>query len=297
MYFIASTEEAAKAVEETANAADKAATYFTPEKISEYTDMAISGGLKLLAAIAIFFIGMWVSKLIRKIVRNSLTKREVDATLVSFGSSLLYYALMVAVIIAAIQQIGFQTTSLVAILGAAGLAVGLALQGSLSNFASGVLIILFRPFQVGDVIEAAGTVGSVKDIGILVTTLHSPDNKKIIIPNSAVMGGTITNITSEATRRVDMTVGVSYSDDLDKVEGIILDVLKADERVLGDPEPQVVVGELADNSVNFTVRPWCKKEDYWGVFFDFQKTIKQRLDEEGVSIPFPQQDVYMHQVS
>ena len=129
------------------------------------------------------------------------------------------------------------------------------------------------------------------------TIMHSGDNKKIVIPNSSIMGGTITNITANDTRRVDMTVGVSYSDDLDKVQEIILDVLKADERVLGDPAPQVVVGELADNSVNFTVRPWCKKEDYWGVFFDFQKTIKQRLDKEGVSIPFPQQDVYMHQVS
>lgn len=276
---------------------DSVATYFTPEKIAEYTDMAVSGGLKLLAALAIFFIGMWVSKLIRKTVRLSLSKHKVDPTLVSFGSSLLYYALMVVVVIAAIQQVGFQTTSLVAVLGAAGLAVGLALQGSLSNFASGVLIILFRPFQVGDVIEAAGQIGTVKEIGILMTIMHSGDNKRIVIPNSSIMGGTITNITANDTRRVDMSLGVSYSEDLDKVQEIILDVLKADERVLDDPEPQVKVAELAGSSVNFNVRPWCKKEDYWGVFHDFQKTIKQRLDKEGVSIPFPQQDVYLHQVS
>lgn len=269
------------------------ASSWTPERV---LDLVIGYGLKVLAALVIFFIGKWVASRIRAIVRKGLEAKDVDPTLVSFGSSILYYALMVAVIIAAVQQLGFQTTSLVAIVGAAGLAVGLALQGSLANFASGVLIILFRPFQVGDVIDAAGQIGSVKEIGILMTILSSADNKKIVIPNSAIMGGTITNITAHDTRRVDMTVCVGYSDDLDKVQEVILDVLNADERVLKDPAPQVVVGELADSSVNFTVRPWCKKEDYWGVFFDFQKTIKQRLDKEGFSIPFPQQDVYMHQV-
>jgi len=276
---------------------DTTATYFTPEKIEAYADMAISGALKVIAALTIFIIGKWVAGMIRRTVRNTLTKRDVDLTLVSFGSSLLYYGLMVVVVIAAIQRVGFQTTSLVAVLGAAGLAVGLALQGSLSNFASGVLIILFRPFKVGDVIEAAGQIGAVQEIGILMTIMHSGDNKKIVIPNSSVMSGIIVNITANDTRRVDMTVGVSYSDDLDKTQAVILDVLKADERVLADPAPQVVVGELAGSSVNFTVRPWCKKDDYWGVFFDFQKNIKQRLDKEGISIPFPQQDVYMHQVS
>ncbi len=270
------------------------ATSYTPERI---LDLTITYGLKVLFAFVIFFAGKAIAGFIRKAVYGGMTKREVDPTLVSFGSSLLYYLLMVVVIIAAIQQLGFQTTSLVAIIGAAGLAVGLALQGSLSNFASGVLLILFRPFQVGDVIETAGHVGSVKEIGILMTIMTTGDNRKIVMPNSAVMGGTIINITANETRRVDMTVGVSYSEDLDKVQDIILDVLKADERVLADPAPQVVVGELADNSVNFSVRPWCKKEDYSGVFFDFQKTIKQRLDKEGVSIPFPQQEVHVHQVS
>lgn len=272
------------------------ANYFTPERIAEYVDLGIQYGLKVIAALAIFFIGKWVARWFKTGVRKALQKRDVDPTLVSFGSSILYYMLMIAVVIAAVQQVGFQTTSLVAVLGAAGLAVGLSLQGALSNFAAGVLIILFRPFRVGDVIDAAGQIGSVKEIGILCTIMASGDNRKIIIPNSSVMSGTIVNITAHDTRRVDMSVGVSYSDDLDKVQDIILDVLNADERVLKDPAPQVVVSELAGSSVNFNVRPWCKKEDYWGIFFDFQKTIKQRLDKEGISIPFPQQDVYLHKV-
>lgn len=293
--------------QEDINAAAEAATsaessdegvmaFFTEERIDGIISWATDNGLKLLAAILIFVIGKWVVGKIRNTVRKTLEKKEVDPALVSFGTSILYYMLMIAVILAAVQQIGFQTTSLVAILGAAGLAVGLALQGSLSNFAAGVLIIMFRPFRIGDVIDAGGQIGSVKEIGVLVTIMASPDNKKIILPNSAIMAGAITNITAHDTRRVDMSVGVSYSDDLDKVQNVILDVLNADERILKEPAPQVVVSELADSSVNFHVRPWSKKEDYWGVFFDFQKAIKQRLDNEGVSIPFPQQDVYMHTV-
>lgn len=257
----------------------------------------IDYGLKVLLALAIFIIGKWIAGALRNKIRSAMQKREVDPALVSFGTSIIYYVLMIAVVLAAIQQVGFQTTSLVAILGAAGLAVGLALQGSLSNFAAGVLIIMFRPFRIGDVIDAGGAVGKVNEIGVLVTIMTTPDNKKIIMPNSSIMAGSITNITANDTRRVDMVVGVSYSDDLDKVQNIILEILNADERVLKDPEPQVVVAELADSSVNFNVRPWCATGDYWGVFFDFQKAIKQRLDKEGVSIPFPQQDVYMHQVS
>lgn len=270
--------------------------FFTPERIGEYTDLVIGYGLKIVAAIAIFVIGKWIAKIIKSTVMKTMTKREVDPTLISFGGAIIYYLLMVAIVIAAIQQLGVKTTSLVAVLGAAGLAIGLSLQGALSNFAAGVLIIMFRPFKIGDVIEAAGNIGSVKEIGILYTVMASGDNRKIIIPNSQVMSSTITNITFHDTRRVDMSVGVSYSDDLDKVEAIIHDVLKADDRILTDPEPQVKVAELAGSSVNFNVRPWCKKEDYWNVFYDFQKTIKQRLDKEGVSIPFPQQDVYLHKL-
>ena len=272
------------------------ATYFTPERIGEYIDLGVDLGIKIIAALAILLIGKGVAKLAKRAVHKTMTKREVDPTLVSFGSTILYYLLMVAVIIASVQQIGLQTPSLVAVVGAAGLAIGLSLQGALSNFAAGVLIILFRPFKIGDVIDTAGQIGSIKEIGILYTIMSSGDNRKVIIPNSQVMSGTITNITLHDTRRVDMSVGVSYSDDLDKVEAIILDVLSSDERVLKDPEPQVKVAELAGSSVNFNVRPWCKKEDYWSLFYDFQKTIKQRLDKEGMSIPFPQQDVYLHKV-
>ena len=254
-------------------------------------------GLKILLALAIFIIGRWVAKALRNRIKKTMETRKVDPALVSFGTNIIYYVLVIAVTLAAVQQLGFQTTSLVAILGAAGLAVGLALGGALSNFASGVLIILFRPFKIGDFIDAGGQAGVVEEIGVLVTILRSPDNKKIIQPNTSIMSGAIINFTANDTRRVDMTVGVSYTDDLDKVQNIILDVLNADERILKDPAPQVVVAELADSSVNFNVRPWCATGNYWGVFFDFQKAIKQRLDNEGVSIPFPQQDVYMHQAS
>ncbi len=257
----------------------------------------INIGKAILMALIIFIVGKWIAGAIKNKLRSTMEKRGVDPALISFGTSIIYYVLMIAVVLAAVQQVGFQTTSLVAVLGAAGLAVGLALQGSLSNFASGVLIIMFRPFKIGDVIDAGGQIGKVNEIGVLVTIMTTPDNRKIIQPNSAIMAGAITNITANDTRRVDMTVGVSYTDDLDKVQNIINDVLNADDRILKDPAPQVVVAELADSSVNFNVRPWCATGDYWGVFFDFQKNIKQRLDQEGVSIPFPQQDVYMHQVA
>ncbi|MBC2606361.1 mechanosensitive ion channel family protein [Pelagicoccus albus] len=288
-------QSAADAVS-SANEPDGIMSFFTEERLDGILAWAAENALKVVAAILIFVIGKWIAGKIRNGVKKAMEKKEVDPALVSFGVNIIYYVLMIAVILAAVQQVGFQTTSLVAILGAAGLAVGMALQGSLSNFAAGVLIIMFRPFRIGDVINAGGQTGCVKEIGVLVTIMTSPDNKKIIMPNSAIMSGCITNITAHETRRVDMTVGVSYSDDLDKVQSIILDVLNADSRVLQDPAPQVVVAELADSSVNFNVRPWTKGSDYWGVFFDFQKTIKQRLDKEGVTIPFPQQDVYMHQV-
>lgn len=269
-------------------------SFFTQERVDGIIAWTADNALKVVAAILIFVIGKWIVAKLRNGARRAMEKKQVDPALVSFGTSILYYVLMIAVILAAVQQVGFQTTSLVAVLGAAGLAVGLALQGSLSNFAAGVLIIMFRPFRIGDVIDAGGQIGKVVEIGVLVTIMTSPDNKKIIVPNSAIMSGSITNITAHDTRRVDMSVGVSYSDDLDKVQSIILEVLRADPRVLLDPEPQVVVSELADSSVNFHVRPWSATSDYWGVYFDFQKNIKQRLDKEGVSIPFPQRDVHLH---
>ena len=251
----------------------------------------------LLLAIVIFVVGKWVAGVLRNKIKAAMEKKKVDPALISFGTSIIYYLLMIVVVLSAIRPLGVEATSLVAIIGAAGLAVGLALQGSLSNFAAGVLIIMFRPFSIGDVINAGGQVGKVTEIGVLATILTSPDNQKIIVPNGAIMGGSITNVTANPTRRVDMVVGVSYSDDLDKVQSIILDVLNADERILKDPAPQVVVAEMADSSVNFKVRPWCATADYWNVYFDFQKNIKQRLDKEGVTIPFPQRDVHIHQAS
>ena len=256
----------------------------------------INIGKAILMALIIFVVGRWIAGAIKNKLRSTMEKWNVDPALISFGTSITYYVLMIAVVLAAVQQVGFQTTSLVAVLGAAGLAVGLALQGSLSNFASGVLIIMFRPFKIGDFIDAGGQAGVVQEIGVLVTIMKTPDNKKIIQPNSAIMSGAIINVTANDTRRVDMTVAVSYTDDLDKVQNIITEMLNADSRVLQDPAPQVVVAKLADSSVNFNVRPWCATGDYWGIFFDFQKNIKQRLDQEGVSIPFPQQYVYMYQV-
>ena len=226
-----------------------------------------------------------------------MEKANVDAVLVGFLSNIVFYLLMVAVLITAVSQLGIQTTSFVAVLGAAGLAVGLALQGSLSNFSSGVLIILFRPFKVGDFVEAGGVTGVIDEIGILVTELHTPDNKGIIVPNSQIMGGHIVNFNAHETRRCDMVFGIGYGDDIDKAKGILLDILNSDERVLKDPAPVVTVSALADSSVNFNVRPWVKASDYWGVFFDTHEQVKKRFDAEGVSIPFPQRDVHIHQAN
>jgi len=251
--------------------------------------------INLVVAALIFLIGRWISRAITKFTRSRMEKANVDAALVSFVSSLLYATLLILVILAALGQLGIKTTGFVAILGAAGLAVGLALQGSLSNFAAGVLIIMFRPFRVGDVIEAGGALGAVQDITILTTVLHTPDNRKIIVPNSAIMGGNIVNITANETRRCDMVFGVGYNDDLQKVQSILEEIVASDERCLKDPAPTIVVGELADSSVNFFVRPWVKKEDYWGVYFDMHRKVKERFDKEGISIPFPQRDVHLFQ--
>jgi small conductance mechanosensitive channel len=224
-----------------------------------------------------------------------MTKAEVDDTLISFVGNLTYIALLVFVIIAAINQLGIQTTSFIAVIGAAGLAIGLALQGSLANFAAGVLMIIFRPFKVGDFVEAAGVAGVVEAVQIFTTQLKTPDNKTIIIPNASVTGGSITNFSAKDTRRVDMVIGVGYGDDLKKVREILEDILAKDDRILKDPEPTIGVLELADNSVNFAVRPWVKTGDYWGVYFDVTETVKRRFDEEGISIPYPQRDVHLYE--
>jgi small conductance mechanosensitive channel len=222
-----------------------------------------------------------------------MTKAKVDETLVRFVKDLCYVALLTFVIIAALANVGIQTASFIALIGAAGLAVGLALQGSLANFAAGVLMLIFKPIRVGDFVEAGGAKGTAKEIGIFTTVLSSPDNVRIIVPNSQVMGSTISNYTINGTRRVDMVIGVSYEDDLKKAKEVIEGVLATDERILPDPAPVVAVSALADSSVNFVVRPWVNVADYWGTYFDLTERIKVALDENGITIPFPQRDVHM----
>ena len=250
-------------------------------------------GLKVLAALAIFIIGRWVAKGVRRGVRRMLEKGGADPIIVGFVGSITYIALLAFVVVAALGQLGIQTTSFIAILGAAGLAVGLALQGSLANFAAGFLMIIFRPFKVGDFIEGAGVAGVVKDIQIFTTTLKTGDNKTIIIPNSKISGDNIINYSAEENRRVDMTVGVAYDADLSKVRDVLQDIISKEDRILSDPATQIAVAELADSSVNFIVRVWTKSADYWGVKFDMTETIKNRFDEAGIGIPFPQRDIHI----
>jgi len=253
-------------------------------------------GLKAIAALVILVFGRLVAKALRATIKRVLQKGKVDDTLVLFTSSVSYVAIMAFVIIAALGQLGIQTTSFVAILGAAGLAVGLALQGSLANFAAGVLMIIFKPFKVGDYIEGGGVSGSVEEIGIFTTELKSPDNRKIIVPNAKMTSDNIVNYSAKDTRRVDIVAGVSYGDDIDKVKRVLEGILASDERVLKDPAPTIGILELADSSVNFAVRPWVRTSDYWDVFFATQESIKKRFDAEGISIPFPQQDIHVHNV-
>jgi len=256
-------------------------------------DLAIN----VVKAIVIFYVGKFVVGLIVRTVRRIMAKRDIEDTLENFVLSLLRMILMVFVIIATVGALGIQTTSFIAVLGAAGLAIGLALQGSLANFASGVLIVLFKPYRVGDWVEAAGIAGTVERVEILTTVFKTGDNKQIIVPNGQVMGSIITNYSANDTRRVDMVVGVSYEDDLDKVRATLEDLIAAEDRILDDPPHKIAVSELADSSVNFVVRPWVKSEDYWGVMFDMTEAIKKRFDEEGISFPFPQQDVHLYQAS
>lgn len=271
------------------------ATGFDWNQIVEFMKTeGVDLGINIAIALAIFYVGKLVVSLVVRGIRKVMQAQEVDKTLETFIANLVRMVLMVVVIIAAIGQIGIQTTSFIAIFGAAGLAVGLALQGSLSNFASGVLIVLFRPYRVGDFVEAAGIAGSVVEVQILTTVLKTGDNKQIIVPNSQIMDSIITNYSANPTRRVDMVVGVSYDDDLDKVRATLEELIAADDRILDDPAPTIAVSELADSSVNFVVRPWVNSADYWGVMFDLTEAIKKRFDKEGISFPFPQQDVHVY---
>ncbi|MGB0513494.1 MAG: mechanosensitive ion channel family protein [Wenzhouxiangellaceae bacterium] len=251
---------------------------------------------RVIAALLIFVIGRWVAKLVTGGLRRMMGKRGLDAMLVAFLGSILYAILLVAVVIAAVGQLGIQTTPLVAVLGAAGLAVGLALQNSLGNFASGVMLVLFRPFSKGDFVEAGGTAGTVDEVGIFNTVLNTPDNRRIIVPNGQITGDTITNFSAYDTRRIDLVIGVAYDDDLKVARTEIEKVLDAHPKVLEDPAPVVLLLELADSSVNFAVRPWVASSDYWAVRGELMEQIKDALDAAGCSIPFPQRDVYMHQI-
>ena len=254
-------------------------------------------GPLVLGAQAVLVLGRMVAKLLCKGIGKDMTRSKMDETLIGFTLSVAYVAMMAFVVISALGIIGIPVGSFIAILGAAGLAVGLALQDSLSNFASGVLMVIFKPFKAGDFVDAGGTAGVVTEIGIFNTELKTGDNKKVIVHNSAITGGNITNFSANDTRRIDLVVGVGYGDDLKKVRTVLEGILADESRVLSDPEPTIGVVELADSSVNFVFRPWVNTADYWDVLFALQEEIKTRFDKEGISIPFPQQDVHMHQVT
>lgn len=261
--------------------------------MDQYINLIIEWGIKILIALAIFIIGKWLAGVITKGLRKGMEKRNTDQALISFLCSLANGLMIVLVVITALGTVGVETTSLAAVLAAAGLAIGLALQGSLANFASGVLIILFKPFSVGEFIDAGGTMGMVAEVGILFTVLNTPDNKRIIAPNSSIMGGVITNFSANPTRRVDMVFGISYSDNIEATIELFQRLTKEDERILEDPEPTIGVLSHGDNSINIAVRPWVKKEDYWDVFFGFHKLVKEEFDKAGISIPFPQRDIHI----
>ena len=265
----------------------------TEQLIETNLTLVSTWGLQVVGAIAVLIVGRWIAGLLRRGVTRGLERARVDATLVPFLAGITYYLALAVVLIAVLGLFGIETTSLVAVVGAAGLAVGLAMQGTLANFSSGMMLLVFRPFSKGDFVEVAGVKGSVQQIGIFTTTLSTPDNVRIIVPNSAVSGAIISNYSANDTRRNDMVFGVSYVDDLEKAEDAIRRVLAADSRVLKEPEPVVAVAELADSSVNFVVRPWCSKDDYWPLRFDLMRRVKDELESSGCSIPFPQRDLHI----
>lgn len=253
-----------------------------------------SFAINLVAAIAIFVIGRWVAKFLHRLVIKAMKRAKTDPLIVTFAGNIFYVLLMFAVVLAAIGQLGIQTTSLIAVLGAAGLAIGLALQGSLANFAAGVMVVLFRPYRVGDYIEGGGVSGTVEEVQIFTTELSTPDNRKIIVPNGQMLSDAITNYSAHATRRVDLVVGVGYGDDIDTVRRVLEGVVADDARVLADPAPNIRIGSLGDSSVNWIVRPWVKAADYWDVYWEMTEEIKRRFDREGINIPFPQRDVHVY---
>ena len=249
------------------------------EILDKVYEFAITYGISLMAAILIFIIGKWAAKVLSRFVEKLMDKAKVEKTLASFVSHIVYFGLMVVVVIAALNKLGIQTTSFIAIIGAAGLAVGLALQGSLSNFAAGVLLVIFKPFKVGDFIEAGGVMGTVQEVQIFNTVLNAPDNRRIIVPNAQVTGTSITNFSDIKNRRIDLIFGISYSDSMKKAKEVLLEVVKSDPRILKDPAPVVAVSELGDSSVNLVCRPWVKPGDYWAVYFDVLEKGKDKTTQ------------------
>jgi len=262
-----------------------------PELINTYL---IPWGIRITLALAILVIGRWIVKAVVRFAKRMMGKAMLDDILVAFLGNILYTVLLLVVVIAALDQLGIQTTSLLAVFGAAGLAIGLALKDSLANFSSGVMLIIFRPFKVGDLIEAAGITGIVEEVRIFNTLFRTADNREIIVPNSHIYSGPIVNVSARPTRRIDMVFGIGYEDDVKKARQLIEAAFAADDRILKDPAPAVAMAELADSSVNFNVRPWVKSEDYWAGRSDLMEHIKLSFDENGISIPYPQQDVHMH---
>ncbi len=257
----------------------------------------LTNGPSIIIAIIILIVGRWIAMWFASVGKKAMVKGKIDITLASFLSKLIYYALLAAVAIAAADQVGIKTTSFIAIFGAAGLAIGLALKDSLSNFASGVMLILFRPFKVADVVTAGGVTGKVQQIDIFSTIILTADNQKIIVPNSGITSGVITNVNAEPTRRIDLVIGIGYDDDIRLAKTTLESIIQADDRILVDPAPTIAVAELGDSSVNLIVRPWVKTPEYWDVRLALIENIKLTFDEKGISFPYPQQDVHMHQVS
>ena len=255
----------------------------------------IPWGINIVMALAIFVVGRIVVGILCSLLGKVLTRAKMDTILIEFVVSIANAVLLLFIIVASLNQLGVDTTSLVALLAAAGLAIGLSLQGSLQNFAAGVMLLMFRPFKAGDFIEAGGASGIVLTINIFTSTIRTGDNKEVIIPNGSIYGGNIVNYSSMPTRRVDMVFGIGYGDDLKKAKQVLQSIVDADERILKEPTPTIAVSELGDSSVNFVVRPWVNSADYWGVFFDTQETVKLRFDQEDISIPFPQMDVHVAQ--
>jgi small conductance mechanosensitive channel len=260
---------------------------------NQLTVFVTTYGIKIIGAIIILILGRVAAGIGRGIVRRIMEKSKADPALISFVGSIVYFIILIFAVLAALAKFGIQTASFVAILGAAGFAVGFAMQGSLANFAAGVMLLVFRPFKLGDFIQGGGEAGTVKEIGLFTTILATPDNIKVIVPNGKLFGDVIRNISAYDTRRVDMVIGIGYASDIQKAIDVMTNLIKEDSRILADPPYQIAVSELADSSVNFVVRTWVKKEDYWGVKFDLTRKIKEAFDENGIEIPFPQRVVHM----